>query len=128
MSCFFSKKTERPFTQAIVKITEELEKEGFCILNEIDLQATLHKKLNVDFRKYHILSACNPNFAYQALRVEPRIGTMLPCNVIVQEYEDGSVEVAAVDPAQSMQAIDNPHLVFVAIRIREKLRTVIAQL
>jgi uncharacterized protein (DUF302 family) len=98
------------FEKAIADVTEELKKEGFGILTEIDVTATLKKKLNVDFPKYTILGACNPPLAYKALQAEAKIGTMLPCNVIVQELADGTIDVAAVDPLASMQSIRNPEL------------------
>ena len=98
-------------------MTEELKKEGFGILTDIDVKATLEKKLDVEFRKYRILGACNPPFAYKALQAEDKIGTMLPCNVIVQEISDGQVEVTAIDPLASMQAIENPALKEIAAAI-----------
>lgn len=98
MAYYFSKILNLSFDEAVSKVTEELKKEGFGILTDIDVQATLKKKLNVDFRKYRILGSCNPPFAYQALLKEDKIGTMLPCNVIVQEMPGGKVEVAAIDP------------------------------
>lgn len=128
MSYVFSKTVAVSFDQAIARVSEELGKEGFGILTEIDVQATLKKKLDVDFRKYRILGACNPTFAHRALQAEAHIGAMLPCNVIVQEYEDGRVEVAAVDPIASMQAIDNPDLADIATQVRDKLRQVIDSL
>ena len=109
-------------------MTEELKKEGFGILTEIDVKETLKKKLNVDFKKYRILGACNPPFAYQALQAEDKIGTMLPCNVVVQELAEGKVEVAAIDPAASMQAIENPKLRDIAEQVRIKIRKVIDNL
>jgi uncharacterized protein (DUF302 family) len=128
MSYCFSKNLDLSFEEAISNVTQELKKEGFGILTEIDVKDTLKNKLNVDFCKYTILGACNPPFAYKALQVEPRIGTMLPCNVIVREQSDGKIEVAAVDPLASMQAIQNPELQKVAVEIRSKLRKVIHQL
>ncbi len=124
----FSKNLDLSFEEAVSNVTEELKKEGFGILTEIDVKDTLKNKLNVDFCKYTILGACNPSFAYKALQVEPRIGTMLPCNVIVREQEDGEIEVAAVDPLASMQAIQNPELQKVAEEIQLKLRKVIDQM
>ena len=97
MQYYFNKIVEMTFEETIDKVTEELKKEGFGVLTEIDVKAALKKKINVDFRKYQILGACNPSFAYKALLAEDKIGTMLPCNVIVQEREDGKVEVAAID-------------------------------
>jgi uncharacterized protein (DUF302 family) len=128
MSYYFSKKVEMNFEEAISNVTEELKKEGFGILTEIDVTGTLKKKLNVDFRNYRILGACNPPFAYKALLAEPNIGTMLPCNVIVQELDDGKIEVAAVDPLSSMQAIQNKELQAIAEEIRLKLKKVIGQM
>lgn len=124
MSYYFSKTVNLPFDEAIAKVTEELKKEGFGILTEIDVKETLKKKLDVDFRPYKILGACNPPFAYKALQAEEKIGTMLPCNVIVQQKEDG-VEIAAVDPVASMQAGDNPSLADIAQTIQSKLKNVI---
>ncbi len=128
MSYYFSNILNTSFDEAVLKVTEELKKEGFGILTDIDVQATLKKKLNVDFKKYRILGACNPPFAYQALQVEDKIGTMLPCNVIVQEYTAGEVEVAAVDPVASMMAIENPKLRIVAEQVQMKLKRAIGNL
>ncbi len=128
MSYYFNKTVDCSFEKAIERVTEELKKEGFGILTEIDVKETLKKKLDVDFQKYRILGACNPPFAYQALQAEDKIGTMLPCNVIVQELEDGSVEVAAVDPMASMQAIENEKLSQIADEIRNKLMKVVERL
>jgi len=108
------------------RVTAELKREGFGILTEIDVQATLKKKLDVDFRRYVILGACNPPFAYKALQAEDKIGLMLPSNVVIQEKENGTVEVAAVDPLTSMQAVDNPALQSIASEIQEKLQRVIS--
>lgn len=128
MSYYFSKILPTTFDQAVLRVTEELQKDGFGILTEIDVTGTLKKKLGVDFRKYRILGACNPNFAYQALQKEAHIGTMLPCNVIVQETEDGRIEVAAVDPMVSMQGIKNPELAQVAGEVQARLKGVIDRL
>ncbi len=125
MSYYFSKTFDGTFDEAIAKVTEALKGEGFGILTEIDVKETLKKKLGVDFYKYRILGACNPNFAYQALQAEDKIGLMLPCNVIVQEKEEGAVEVSAIDPVASMQAVENADLGGVANEVREKLRQVI---
>jgi uncharacterized protein (DUF302 family) len=116
------------FEKAIETVTNELKKEGFGVLTEIDLKTTLKKKLDVDFYNYRILGACNPPYAYKALLAENKIGTMLPCNVIVQEREPGVIEVSAVDPIASMQAIENPDLGQLATEIRERLKTVIEAL
>jgi len=128
MSYYFSKTIKLPFDEAVAKVTDELKKEGFGILTEIDVKATLKKKLDVDFRKYMILGACNPPFAYQALQAEDRIGLMLPCNVIVQEKEDRAVEVSAIDPIASMQAVKNEKLAGVAAQVQAKLKKVIDSL
>jgi len=125
MSYYFSKTLKRTFDQAIAGVTEELKKEGFGILTDIDVKATLKKKLDVEFRNYRILGACNPPFAYKALQAEDKIGTMLPCNVIVQETSDGRVEVTAIDPLASMQAVENPALKKIAAEISNKLKAVI---
>jgi uncharacterized protein (DUF302 family) len=128
MSYYFSKTLAISFDEAIIKVTEELKKEGFGIITEIDVKETLKKKLNVDFKKYRILGACNPSFAYQALEAEDKIGTMLPCNVIVQEISEGKTEIAAIDPLASMQAIENPKLRNVAEQVQAKLKKVIDNL
>ena len=128
MSYYFNKVVDMTFDEAINKVTEELKKEGFGVLTEIDVTAALKKKINVDFRKYRILGACNPSFAYKALLAEDKIGTMLPCNVIVQEKEDGKIEVAAVNPVASMQAIKNENLGEIATTVQSKLKQVIENL
>jgi uncharacterized protein (DUF302 family) len=125
MQYYFNKIVEMTFEETIDKVTEELKKEGFGVLTEIDVKAALKKKIDVDFRKYRILGACNPSYAYKALLVEDKIGTMLPCNVIVQEKEDGRVEVAAIDPIASMQAVENESLGGIAVEIQSKLKKVI---
>ena len=125
MQYYFNKIVEMTFEETIDKVTEELKKEGFGVLTEIDVKAALKKKINVDFRKYQILGACNPSFAYKALLAEDKIGTMLPCNVIVQEREDGKVEVAAIDPIASMQAVENESLGGIAVEVHSKLKKVI---
>jgi uncharacterized protein (DUF302 family) len=127
MSYYFSKTSALGFEEVIEKVKEALKSEGFGVLTEIDVKETLKKKLDVDFRPYRILGACNPPFAYQALQAEDKVGIMLPCNVIVQEKEDG-VEIAAVDPVASMQAIDNPKLSEIASEIRNRLHRVIDSL
>ena len=125
MSYYFSKKLERTFDEAIDSVVNALKNEGFGVLTKIDVQKTLKKKLDVDFRRYVILGACNPPFAYKALQAEDKIGTMLPCNVIVQESVEGGVEVSAVDPLASMQAVQNEGLLPVAEEVRSKLQRVI---
>ena len=128
MEYYFSKTIPGSFDNAILKVTEALKAEGFGILTEIDIKATLKKKLDVDFYNYRILGACNPPFAYKALLAEDKIGTMLPCNVIVQEKTVGQVEVSAVDPTASMQSIENEKLKEIASEVRERLQKVIEQL
>ncbi|MDH3402743.1 MAG: DUF302 domain-containing protein [Acidobacteriota bacterium] len=125
MSYYFAKTVDLPFAEAVARATEQLQERGFGILTEIDVRATLRKKLDVEFRPYTILGACNPSFAYRALECEERIGAMLPCNVIVQDKGAEGVEVAAVDPVASMQAIANPELADVADQVRELLRAAI---
>lgn len=128
MEYYFCKTITGSFDEAIEKVTEALKAEGFGILTEIDIKATLKKKLDVDFYNYKILGACNPPFAYKALLAEDKIGTMLPCNVIVQEKIPGKVEVSAVDPSASMQAIENKALADIAVEIRGRLQKIIEQL
>lgn len=125
MTYHFTTTVDMPFDQAIDAVTEALGKKGFGVLTTIDVKATLKKKLDAEFRPYTILGACNPEFAYQALQHEDKIGTMLPCNVILQEKEPGRVEVSAVDPVASMQSIENPDLGHVAQEVRQRLREVV---
>jgi uncharacterized protein (DUF302 family) len=128
VSYYFAKTLEMPFSEAIEHVTQALKEEGFGVLTEIDVKATMKKKLDVDFRNYRILGTCNPPFAHRALQVEDKIGTMLPCNVIVQETGEGSVEIAAVDPIASMQAIQNPALAGVAAEVRARLKRIVENL
>ncbi len=128
MSYYFSKTINLPFDAAIARVTEELKKEGFGVLTDIDVKATMKKKLDVEFRNYRILGACNPPFAHQALLAEDKIGTMLPCNVIVQEHAPGQVEVAAIDPVASMAAVDNPGLGEIGMQVRARLQKVVESL
>ncbi|HBB91681.1 MAG: hypothetical protein A2X22_04005 [Bacteroidetes bacterium GWF2_49_14] len=128
MKYHFSKIIDESFDTAVERVTEALKSEGFGILTEIDIKATLKKKLDVDFYNYKILGACNPPFAYKALLAEDKIGTMLPCNVIVQEKEKGHVEVSAIDPSASMLAIENKDLQAIASEISTKLKKVIEHL
>lgn len=125
MSYHFSKTVAMDFQAAVDKVTAKLKARGFGILTQIDVRQTLKAKLDVEFRPYLILGACNPPFAYRALQAEDKIGTMLPCNVIVQQHADGSVEVSAVDPVASMAAVVNAELAGVAEEIRNRLRAVI---
>src|SRR3974377_2235040 len=128
MGYHFSKTLDIPFDAAVAKAVEALKSEGFGVLTEIDIQNTLKQKIGVDFRKYRLLGACNPRLAYRALEAEDKIGTMLPCNVVVQLRADGNVEVSAIDPIASMQAIVNPALASVASEVQGKLRKVIEAL
>ena len=128
MSYSFSKILNISFDEAIEKVTEELKKEGFGILTEIDVKETLKKKLDVDFKPYKILGACNPPFAHKALQAEEQIGLMLPCNVIVFVNDAGKTIVAAIDPLASMQAVKNDTLGKVAETIQSKLKKVISNL
>jgi uncharacterized protein (DUF302 family) len=128
MSYHFSKRLDAPFDQAVARVIEALKREGFGVLTDIDVRATLKSKLGENFRPYRILGACNPQLAYRALQLEDKIGTMLPCNVIVQEYQGGSVEVSAVDPVASMQAIDNAGLAEVAKEVQARLKRVVEDL
>jgi uncharacterized protein (DUF302 family) len=128
MSYYISKTVDTSFNDAIEKVTADLKEEGFGILTEIDVKDTLKKKLDVDFKKYKILGACNPGFAHKALQHEDKIGTMLPCNVIVEEHEDGTVEVSAVNPIASMQAVSNDQLADIAGEVRDRLEKVIKAL
>jgi uncharacterized protein (DUF302 family) len=128
MSYYFSTTITGNFEDIVQKTTEALKKEGFGVLTDIDVKATLKNKLDVEFKKYRILGACNPHFAFKALQAEDKIGTMLPCNVIVQEVADGEIEIAAIDPVASMRAIENPDLKGIADQIQEKLKKVINNL
>jgi uncharacterized protein (DUF302 family) len=128
MDYYFNKILRINFEDAIDRVTAELKKEGFGVLTEIDVKETLKEKLDVEFRKYKILGACNPPFAYKALKSEDKIGLMLPCNVIVQEVSPGKIEVAAIDPIASMQAIENQDLAEVANEVKDKLKRVIDNL
>jgi uncharacterized protein (DUF302 family) len=128
MQYSFNRIVEMPFDDAVNRVIDELKKEDFGVLTDIDVQTTLKKKLDVDFRKYRILGACHPHFAYKALQAEPRIGTMLPCNVIVQEIEQGKIEVSAIDPIASMRSIENPKLKDIADQVQGKLKKVVESL
>ena len=128
MDYFFSKIYKGSFEEAKEKVAVELSNEGFGILSEIDVQATLKKKIDVDFRKYVILGACSPVHAHKALSSEPHIGLMLPCNVVIQEGIDGKIEISAIDPIASMSAVDNTNLIEIANEVRKKLKKVIESL
>jgi uncharacterized protein (DUF302 family) len=128
MSYYFSKILSAGFDEAVRRTTDALKAQGFGIITEIDVKDTLQKKLGIAFRNYRILGACNPALAHEALELEDKIGTMLPCNVVVQETPGGSIEVAAIDPVASMAAVDNPRLKQAAERVRELLQKAIASL
>ena len=126
MKYYIAKTVSGEFSAIVERVTESLKAEGFGILTEIDVRATMKKKLNIDFRDYRILGACNPPLAHQALTADDKIGTMLPCNVIVQDLGAGKIEVAAIDPAISMEHVENPKLHTIAESVTGKLRRVIA--
>lgn len=128
MSYYINKTISTDFETAVQKVTEQLKSEGFGVLTEIDVNETLKKKIDVDFRKYKILGACNPPNAHQALLHEPYIGLMLPCNIVVQELDNGKIDVSAVDPQASMMAVQNPDLATTAQEIKVKLERVINSL
>ncbi len=128
MSYYFSKTLPVGFEEAVRRTTEALKQEGFGIITEIDVKQTLKAKIGVEFRNYRILGACNPKLAHEALQLEDKIGTMLPCNVVVQEVASDQTEIAAIDPVASMQAIDNPGLIQAAKRVQALLRAVIEAL
>lgn len=128
MSYYFAQTLSASFDEAVSRATAALKQEGFGIITEIDLKETFKRKLDADFRRYKILGACNPNLALEALKLEDKVGTMLPCNVIVQELGAGKVEVAAIDPVASMQAIENPALTEKAHTVRKKLQSAIERL
>jgi uncharacterized protein (DUF302 family) len=128
MNYYFSTTLTMDFDKAIEATTAALKEEGFGVLTEIDIAQTMKKKLDVDLPKYKILGACNPQYAYKALQAENKIGTMLPCNVIVQDAGGGKVEVSAVNPLASMQAVENPELGTLAQEVTEKLQRMISSL
>jgi len=129
MSYYFNKVLKsKSFDEAIEQVTAELKKEGFGVLTEIDIKKTLKNKIDVDFKNYKILGACNPHFAYKALQSEDKIGVLLPCNVIVEEHDNGEIEVSAVDPITSMGAVENENLADLASEVQQKLFRVIKSL
>ena len=128
MSYHNSKTVNYSFDEALIKIAEELKKEGFGILTEIDVKETLKKRLDVDFRKYKILGACNPPFAHKALQVEENLGVLLPCNIAVQEKENGEVQISFINPMESMQVVQNEKLVEIAGEVSNKLKKVLENL
>ncbi|MEL1249654.1 DUF302 domain-containing protein [Aurantiacibacter gilvus] len=125
MTYYHSTTIDAPLDEALEKVRKALGDQGFGIINEIDMAKTLKEKIGADFRPYRILGACNPQLAYEALQLEDKVGTMLPCNVIVQQLPSGSIEVAAIDPVASMAAIENDALKEAAQRVRDKLQTAI---
>jgi uncharacterized protein (DUF302 family) len=129
MSYYFNKVVStKNFDEAVEQVKEELKKEGFGVLTEIDVKETLKKKIDVDFKKYRILGACNPSFAFKALSAEDKIGVFLPCNVIVEEHANGDIEISAVDPVASMIAVKNESLGSTAMEVQAKLKRVINNL
>jgi uncharacterized protein (DUF302 family) len=128
MSYYFSKTLTTGFDDAISRTTAALKDRGFGIITEVDVQQTLKNKIGVDFRQYRILGACNPKLAHEALQIEDKIGTMLPCNVVVQEVSKDKTEIAAIDPVASMQAVDNPRLKEAAARVRDLLKSAIDEI
>lgn len=128
MSYYFAKTLDASFSDAVLRVTEALKVEGFGIVSDIDFRSTLKTKLDVNFRDYRILGACNPKLAYEALQIEDKVGTMLPCNVVVQDVGEGKTEVAAIDPVASMRAIENAALIVAAENVRQKLKNVIDRL
>jgi uncharacterized protein (DUF302 family) len=128
MSYYLGRMLPVAFDEVVTRTINALRQEGFGIITEIDVKETLKTKIGVDFPSYRILGACNPALAYEALKLENKVGTMLPCNVVVRDAGNGQTEVAAIDPVASMQAIDNPELLLAARHIREKLERVVAQL
>lgn len=128
MSYTFSKTLELSFEDAVARTREALTAEGFGIITEIDVQHVLKTKIGADFRQYLILGACNPALAYEALKLEPNVGAMLPCNVVVQDVGDGRTEISAIDPVASMLAIDNPELKVKASAVSEKLYAAMSRL
>lgn len=128
MAYYEAKVVDYSFEEAIEKVTAELKEEGFGVLTEIDVKETLKKKIDVDFRKYKILGACNPGFAHKALSIEDKVGVFLPCNVVVQENKDGKTEVFAMNPMEAMAAIDKPEMEGVASEVTKRLNKVIANL
>lgn len=128
MSYYFARSLETDFESAVQRATEALKAHGFGIITQIDVRDTFKNKLGVEFRDYRIMGACNPQLAHEALQIEDKVGTMLPCNVVVQDLGDGKIEIAAIDPVASMMAIENPELKCAAEQVRDKLRGAIDSL
>lgn len=125
---FLVRNVDYSFDEAIERVTDELKKEGFGVLTEIDVKETLKKRIDVDFRKYKILGACNPKFAHQALSVESQLGVLLPCNVVVQEMENGKVIVSAMNPSVAMKVVDNPEMEEIAEAVSDKIKNALNNL
>ena len=123
-----SKKIKAPFNEVIEKVTVELKQEGFGIITTIDLQETFKKKINTDFRNYIILGACNPQYAYKALLMNDKVGVFLPCNVVVQQYDNGDVEVSIINPSEQMQAINDPKLGTFAAEVTDAMKNVLIKM
>ena len=128
MAYHYSTRLKKPFEEVLTRITEKLKSKGFGIITTIDMKSTLREKLNVDFREYRILGACNPQFAYKALELESQIGVMLPCNVVVQQRESGDVEVSAINPMETMEKALSPELKAVATEVSNRLRQAVDEL
>ena len=128
MSYYIARMLLMPFADAVARATEALKREGFGIITQIDVSETLKQKLGVDYPSYRILGACNPKLAYEALQMENKVGTMLPCNVVVRDAGNGNIEVAAIDPVASMQAIDNADLKRAAETVRARLQKAVEAL
>jgi uncharacterized protein (DUF302 family) len=128
MAYYYTRITSLTYEDALEKVQAELKKEGFGVITEIDVKETLKKKIDVEFRKYKIIGACNPMFAHQALQLESRIGTLLPCNVIVQELAEGRVEVSAINPLESMKIVGNPSLQQIGSQVAARLESVVQRI
>jgi uncharacterized protein (DUF302 family) len=128
MAYHYSTQVSKPFNDVVTTVTENLKRQGFGIITSIDMKATLKEKLNVDFREYKILGACNPQFAYKALSADPQIGVMLPCNVVVQQQDNGVVTVSAVNPMETMDKTLSSELKQVATEVSNRLRTAVDEL
>jgi uncharacterized protein (DUF302 family) len=128
MTYYFAKTLDADFESAVARTREALQKQGFGVITEIDVTKTLKSKIGADFRPYLILGACNPHMAHEALQIEDKVGTMLPCNVVVQQTAPGKVEIAAIDPTESMRAIDNPRLLQTARQVGQMLQEVVSSI
>lgn len=128
MAYYFSRKLKMPFDEVLTKITQTLQQQGFGIITTIDLKDTLKKKLDIDFRNYKILGACNPQFAYNAISLESHIGVMLPCNIVVQEHENGEVEVSAINPTETLDKSMSTSMTDIAAEVSNRLRIAVDDL